>query len=162
MKTGIIYYSLSGKTRNVVEKLHGTIDGDLIEVSVNPPYSTLSAVTKGCYRALKGSADEVLPDQIDVSGYDLLVIATPVWAGRSTPAIHGAINNLHGFQGKPTFLICTCGDAKSGEQALSQLTSLLEEKGMKVVGSVILDKKNVIDGGMIAAIPQMIEKAGNI
>jgi flavodoxin len=162
MKTGIIYYSLSGKTRSVVEKLHGTLEGDLIEVSVNPPYSTLSAVTKGCYRALKGSADEVLPDQIDISGYDRVVFATPVWAGRSTPAIHGAINNLHGFQGKSTFLICTCGDAKSGEQALSQLKSLLEEKGMKVAGSVILDKKKVIDGGTIAAIPHMIEKTGDL
>lgn len=159
MKTGIIYYSLSGKTRSVAQKIHTTLGGDLIEVTVEPPYSTLSAVVKGCYRALKGSSDKVIPEQIDVSGYDLVVFATPVWAGRSTPVINGAVNNLVGLNGKPAYLILTCNDAKSGDQARAQFTTYLEGKGMQVAGSTIFDKKSVIDGSSIAAVVPLIQAA---
>jgi len=127
MKIGIVYHSHSGITRGVAEKIQKAVQGDLIEVRPQRQYSSLTVVAKGCYRALRGLSDPVTPPAIDVSGYDLIVLASPVWAGRPTPVINGAI------------------DAKSGEQAVEEFKSRIEGKGMIPVRAGVLDSHRVND-----------------
>ena len=45
---------------------------------------------------MKEECDPIEPAAIDVSGSDLIVIGTPVWAFKATPAINGAIAALIG------------------------------------------------------------------
>ena len=54
MKTSIIYHSYSGITRGIAEKIQKACGGDLIEVKPKQNYSSLTAYTLGCYRAMKG------------------------------------------------------------------------------------------------------------
>ena len=143
MKTAIIYHSHSGITRNVVEQLNKEISGEMIEVTPEKPYSSLMVVPKGCYRAGRGLSDDVQPGRIDLSEYDLVVIASPVWAGKPTPVINGAIDGLNHFEGKKTFALMTCGRADSGEKALGVFTQRLTDKGLNLVGSVVLDRNEV-------------------
>jgi flavodoxin len=159
MNIGFVYYSFSGRTRSVVEKLQTNLGGDLIEVTSLPPYSTLSAVTKGCYRALKGTSDMISPERIDTTGYDLVVLASPVWAGRQTPAMNAAVSAVLKPEGTPVFLILTSGDKTSGEQAMNIFTGMVSEKGMQVCGTVVLDKNETMNQAAIAAIIPMIQAA---
>ncbi|PKL60264.1 MAG: ArsR family transcriptional regulator [Methanomicrobiales archaeon HGW-Methanomicrobiales-4] len=145
MKIGIVYHSHSGITRGVAEKIQKAVQGDLIEVRPQRQYSSLTVVAKGCYRALRGLSDPVTPPAIDVSGYDLIVLASPVWAGRPTPVINGAIDSFTGYQGKKVFLMVTCKDAKSGEQAVEEFKSRIEGKGMIPVRAGVLDSHRVND-----------------
>lgn len=159
MNIGFVYYSFSGRTRSVVEKLQANLGGDLIEVTTLPPYSTLSAVTKGCYRALKGTSDMISPERIDTTGYDLIVLASPVWAGRQTPAMNAAVNAVLKPEGSSVFLILTSGDKTSGEQAMNIFTGMVREKEMQVCGTVVLDKNETMNQGAISAIIPMIQAA---
>ncbi|PWR72103.1 flavodoxin family protein [Methanospirillum lacunae] len=159
MKITVIYHSHSGKTRIIVEKIHHKIGGDLIEVVPNQQYSTLSAVTKGCYRALTGTADLVTPASIALDDADLVVLACPVWAGKPTPVMNGALKALSGEDGKRVFLIVTCNDAKSGEQAITLLRSRVTDAGLIPVGEGILDKHAVISD---QAITPLIEKIRSV
>src|SRR5271157_3554973 len=109
MKTCIIYHSYSGITRGVAEKIQKTCGGDLIEVTLKQNYSTLTAYTLGCYRAMKEECDPIEPETIDVSASDLIVIGTPVWAFKATPAINAAIAALKGCEGKKAVIFATCG-----------------------------------------------------
>jgi hypothetical protein len=49
---------------------------------------------------MKEELDPIEPETIDVSVSDLVVIGTPVWAFKATPAINAAIAALKGCDGK--------------------------------------------------------------
>lgn len=80
MKGITIFYSFSGITRGVAEKVKADCGGDLIEVKSKEKYSSLSAYTLGCFRALREEGEPIDPETLDVAAYDLIVIGTPVWA----------------------------------------------------------------------------------
>jgi flavodoxin len=141
MKTCIIYHSYSGVTRGIAEKIKATCGGDLVEVKPKENYSTISAYSVGCFRARKETCDPILPDTIDVSRYDLIVIGTPVWAWKATPVINGAIAALKGCEGKKAVIFATCGS--SAKETLPIIKSALEKKGLRVSGEVVLNKPEI-------------------
>ena len=114
MKTSIIYHSYSGITRGIAEKIQKACGGDLIEVKPKENYSTLTAYSLGCYRAMKEECDKIEPETIDVSTSDLIVIGTPVWAFKATPATNAAIAALKGCDGKKAVIFATCGSSGKG------------------------------------------------
>lgn len=156
MKNCIIYHSYSGNTRIVAESIHTTLGGRLIEVKSRRYSSRLTAYTIGCYRAMKGMHDRIEPEKIDISPDDLIIIGTPVWAGRATPAINGAVLALNGCEGKPAVIFATCG-GKEGE-TLSLLKKALEERGVTVTGEFVFDKAGIKDPGRIHAMISAIQK----
>ncbi len=141
MKTCIIYHSYSGVTRRIAEKIRDACGGDLIEVTPKDQYSTLTAYSLGCIRARKEACDPITPDTIDVSSYDLIVIGTPVWAWKATPAINGAIAALKGCDGKSAVIFATCGS--SAKDTLPIMKSALGKKGVRVMGEVVLNKSEI-------------------
>lgn len=154
MKTTIIYNSYSGNTRSVAEHVAAACGGRIVEVRSNEYASRISAYTRGCYRAMKGMSDPIEPETIDVSADDLLVIGTPVWAGRATPAINAAVAALSGCAGKPAIIFATCGGKE--RETLPLLKKALEGRGVKVTGEFVFDKKGVTDQERINAIGAMI------
>ena len=144
MKTSIIYHSYSGITRGIAEKIQEGCGGDLIEVKLKKDYSTITAYSLGCYRAMKEECDPVEPESIDVSTSDLVVIGTPVWAFKATPAINAAIAALKGCDGKKAVIFATCGS--SAKDTLRILKKALAEKGVSVIGEYVLTRKEIAEG----------------
>ena len=159
MKTCIIYHSCSGNTRSVAERVQAACGGKLIEVKSKEYSSRLTAYTIGCYRAMKGMRDSIEPGTIDVSSDDLIVIGTPVWAGRATPAINAAVAALAGCEGKKAVIFATCG-GKEGE-TLPILKKALEAGGVTVSGEFVFDKTGIKDPGRMNAMIAMVKSAGN-
>ena len=149
MKTCIIYNSYSGNTRSVAEAVHSACGGKLIEVKSNEYSSRLTAYTIGCYRAMKGMSDSIQPAVIDVASDDLIVIGTPVWAGRATPAINAAVTALEGCRGMKAVIFATCGGKE--RDTLPLLKNALEAKGVIVSGEFVFDKTSLKDPGRINA-----------
>jgi DNA-binding transcriptional ArsR family regulator len=148
IRAGVIYYSYSGVTRRVAEGIHSAGGCDLIEVKTRTPYSSFTAYTKGVLRSRKGALDPIEPAVIDVSGYDLLIIGTPVWAWHPAPAINAAVQALGGCEGKMAVVFSTCS-TQPGE-ALPILAKALEARGVEVMASISLDQddtKNPDAGG---------------
>ncbi len=136
----VIFYSYSGVTRRVAEGIRNASGCDLIEVRTKTPYSNFTAYTKGVLRSRKGAADPIEPDSIDVSGYDLLIIGTPVWAWNPAPAINAAVQALSGCEGKMAVVFSTCS-TQPGE-ALPVLEKALEGRGVRVMAQVSLDQND--------------------
>lgn len=157
MKTRIIYYSYSGITRGIAEKIQESCGGDLVEVKSKEHYSAITAYTLGCYRAMKEECDSIEPETIDVSSSDLIVIGTPVWAFKATPAINAAIAALKGCDGKKSVIFATCGS--SAKDTLSILKKALEKKGVTVVGQYILTRKEIAENQKIRVLIDSINTA---
>jgi len=144
MKTSIVFHSYSGITRGVAEKIQKACGGDLIEVTLKKNYSSLTAYSLGCYRARKEESDPIEPESIDVSASDLVVIGTPVWAFKATPAVNAAIAALRGCDGKKAVIFATCGS--SAKDTLRILKKALESKGVSVVGQFVITRKEIGEG----------------
>jgi len=157
MKTSIIFHSYSGITRGIANKIQKACEGDLIEVKLKENYSTLTAYTLGCYRAMKEECDPIEPETIDVSASDLIVIGTPVWAFKATPAINAAIAALKGYDGKKAVIFATCGS--SAKDTLSLLKNALTVKGVTVIGQFVLTRKEIEDGQKIKILIDSINAA---
>lgn len=158
MKPTIIFYSYSGITRGVAEKVKEACGGDLTEVKTKKPYSKITAYSLGCIRAAKGECDEIEPASFDVSGSDIIVIGTPVWAFRAAPAINAAVNALSGCEGKKAVIFATCG-GKPGE-TMPYLSEALEKKGVKVTDGFVFDSKEVKSESKINALINAVKSAG--
>lgn len=158
MKTSIIFHSYSGNTRSVAEKVRDACDGKLVEVKPTSDYSSLTAYTLGCYRAMKGVSDPIGPKAIDVADDDVIVIGTPVWAARATPAVNAAVAALQGCRGKNAVIFATCG-GKEGD-TLPMLRKALEEKGVTVAGEFVFDRTGMKDPARINAMVSAIKTAG--
>jgi len=158
MSIKTIFYSYSGVTRGIAEKIQSECGGELVEVKAVRPYSTITAYSKGCYRAMRGEPDEIKPATIDVSASECIVIGTPVWAFRAAPAINGAVLALSGCEGKTAILFATCSaDAKD---TLSHLAEALAARDVQVKEQFVLDKKGVEDKDQIDAIIAAVKSAG--
>lgn len=160
MKTSIIYHSYSGNTRSVAEKVHAALGGELIEVVSKEYSSKITAYTIGCYRAMKGMSDPIEPKTIDVTADDIIVIGTPVWAGRATPAINAAVAALEGCNGKKAVIFATCGGKE--RETLPILKKALEERGVTVAGEFVYDKTTMKDPDRINAMISAIKTAGKV
>lgn len=159
MKITTIFYSYSGITRSIAEKIKESCGGDLIEVKTNEQYSAAKAYSIGCYRALKGICDEIQPSIIDIFETDLIIIGTPVWAYRATPAINGAVETLTNCSGKIVILFATCGS--HANDTLSILEENLTAKGMIVGGKFVFNKNDVQDEDKINNLINAIKKHRN-
>ncbi len=80
-KVLIIYYSLSGRTKAVAERLQAKTGADVLEIRTVKTYPTTHP---GLYDEPKRELEENdLPDLMtrppDMSGYDLILVGAPVW-----------------------------------------------------------------------------------
>ncbi|MBN2735247.1 MAG: ArsR family transcriptional regulator [Methanomicrobiaceae archaeon] len=159
MKAATIFHSYSGITKGVAQKVHEAVGGEIVEVKPVDSYSKLTAYTFGCRRAMKGECDKIKPESIDVSGSDVIVIGTPVWAFKATPVVNGAVSALFGCDGKNAVIFATCG-GKEGE-TLPILKKALEKKGVNVAGEFVFNKKDVSDSSKIDELIAAVRSAGS-
>lgn len=131
MNAIFICFSYSGITRTMIRKIQEICGGDCIEVETLTKYRTFTAYTTGCIRSRKEEPDLVSPASIDVSGYDLIIIGTPVWAWKPAPATHAAILGLTGCKGKKVVMGATY--CNNPGECFPILRRWLEEREMKVL-----------------------------
>ena len=93
---------------------------------------------------MKEECDPIEPESIDVFTSDLVVIGTPVWAFKATPAINAAIAALRGCEGKKAVIFATCGS--SAKDTLTILKKALAVKGVSVIGEYVLTRKEIGEG----------------
>ena len=88
MRTGIVYYSLSGVTKRVCEIISEKLDAELIRIEEKKKRTKASAFLPGCPQALFGKCTKIKPIEQDISLFERIIIASPVWAGNNVPAIN--------------------------------------------------------------------------
>ncbi len=70
----------------------------------------------------------------EIAKYDRIILATPVWAGKTTPAINAVIENVD-FAGKEVFVMTMQADldCKDSDKRQSFYEQAISEKGGKFV-----------------------------
>ncbi len=144
MSRCVIYHSHTGVTRSLAQKIKAACGADLIEVMPKRIYNRVSLYSLGMLRAIRGNEDAIEQKKIDVTGYDLLILGTPVWAGRPTPVFTAGISALKGYEGKKAIVLATC-KSQPGQTA-GIVRRRLEEMGIRVIGIFVFTEKDLAGG----------------
>lgn len=82
MKSAVIYYSRSGVTKEIAEKVKKTFGSDMYFVEPEKTYGGyLSAVLRNGVEKLRKKAAKVITPVADFSKYDVIFVGFPVWYG---------------------------------------------------------------------------------
>ena len=94
MKTLILFYSYSGKTRVIAQKLAESESADLAELKDVKRPGKLKAYIAGIAAAIRGKPWPIQPLDADMSEYDRLILLSPVWADNPAPPMNAALDLL--------------------------------------------------------------------
>ncbi len=117
----VAYFSASGVTKKVAEKMAKAVGGDLFEITPEQLYtradlnwmdkqsrSTVEMKDRDCRPAMAAKPD--------VSGYDVILVGFPVWWYRE-PSIIDTFMESADFTGKTVVPFCTSGGSGLGDSA---------------------------------------------
>jgi len=113
MKTLVAYFSASGVTKRVAEKVADVLDADIFEIAPETPYSAadLDYMDKNSRSTIEMNDKSFRPpikETIDVAEYDTIVIGFPVWWYTAPTIINTFIESCD-MAGKTAVAFCTSG-----------------------------------------------------
>jgi flavodoxin len=88
MKTVIVYYSRSGATRRLADEIAAKTGADVEEIIYTESMSGIIGFVRAGHQSMSQKPAPIKPLKADLGGYDLVVLGSPVWAGKlSAPAL---------------------------------------------------------------------------
>ena len=137
----VAYYSRTGTTRQAATELAALLGADVEEI-------TDTKNRRGFFGYLGGGRDAsgkkttvIGPLQKDPAEYDLVVLATPVWAWTVTPAMRTYLMQTKGKIRKAAFL-CTMG----GSGDVKTFAAMEEISGLKPAATISFKTAEVKNG----------------
>jgi flavodoxin len=135
VKSLVVFYTRTGNAKFAAEYIASELGGDLEEVvDLKKRGGPLGWVGAGKDASQENLA-EIAPTKLSPADYDLIVVGTPIWAWRPTPAIRTYIKQ-NDLSGKKVALFFTLDNAP--KEAVERTKALLPNS--KVVGELLLVK----------------------
>jgi flavodoxin len=133
MKSLVVYYTRTGKTKSAAEAIAAQLGADIEEIVDLKKRKGALGWIGGGKDASRKSLTEIAPTQKSPADYDLVVVGTPIWAWAPTPAFRTYIGKSN-LDGKKVAVFYTYdSDLK---EASAKIHQLLE--GIDVVGELAL------------------------
>jgi flavodoxin len=133
MKLLTVYFTRSGNTEKVVKKVQESFGGDVELIKESVSRKGLVGWLKSGSGNSKREVAEINDTQYDPAEYDLVILASPIWAGTvSSPMRSYMMENRSKLERTAIFLT---NDSGSVEAAFSEIYELLNTKPL-VEGSL--------------------------
>ena len=146
--TLVVYFSATGTTKGVAERIAKVTDADIFELIPAEPYSdadldwhddksrtTIEMNDPDCRPAIAN-------DTVSFEGYKTVYIGYPIWWG-DAPRMMSTFVEAHNFDGLTVIPFCTSGGSsigRSGENLASQAGSGNWLKGGRLEGGISEDE----------------------
>ena len=142
--TLVIYFSCTGTTRGVAEKLANVTGADLYEIVPAVPYTAEDLNYND--RSTRATSEQDHPDtrpeiggeDVDLTGYATVFIGYPIWWGEE-PRILCTFVESHDFTGMTVIPFCTSGGSgigRSGDDLAKLAGTGTWLKGARPSGSI--------------------------
>ena len=109
-KVLIAYFSWSGNTKYIAEKIKLKVSGDIFRIETKIPYPT--DYNETAYKIEKKQHDEnihpEIKDNCDISNYDVIFVGTPAWWYTMAPPVMTFLES-NNFEGKTIVPFITHG-----------------------------------------------------
>jgi flavodoxin len=121
-KVLVLYYSRSGHTRRLAERIALALGADLEPITDQRPRSGLIGYLRSGFEATTGRLATIAPITRDLAAYDLVVIGSPVWNAAVSSPIRAFLTTACS-RIKQTAFFCTYG-GRGAERAFEQMASV--------------------------------------
>lgn len=116
--TLVVYFSATGTTRGVAEKIAALTDAELVEIVPAQPYTTedLNYNDRSTRATVEQNTPDVRPEianKILLEGYTTVYLGYPIWWGQA-PRILSTFVEGHDFTGITVIPFCTSGGSGAG------------------------------------------------
>jgi flavodoxin len=155
MKTLVVYYSLTGKTKLVARTIAEALDAQLLEIKERRPVPWPFVYVSGGFRAMTNRGSRINRVDIDLRQYEQIFIGSPVWASSPAPAINSFVYQTD-FEGRSVIPFFTMGGT-TPEKAVANIKAKIEKSRGKVAGSFAITSYKVSDEEMKAKAREAIK-----
>ena len=126
MKTAIVYYSMSGNTKYVADKIADKVkvseEVDIIRIEPKKAYPDKGAKKFfwGGKSAVMGETPALQPYEFNIEKYDRIIFGTPVWASTFVPPLRTFINDHPDVKDKK-IAVFTCFSGGGADKAIDKM-----------------------------------------
>lgn len=122
MKTAIVYYSMSGNTKYVADKIEEKLNADLIRIEPVKAYPDQGAkkFIWGGKSAVMGEKPKLQPYEFNAEQYDRIIIGTPVWASSFAPPIRTFLHENKSISEKK-IAVFACFSGGGADKAIGKM-----------------------------------------
>ncbi|MCP4714233.1 MAG: hypothetical protein GY868_03875 [Deltaproteobacteria bacterium] len=128
----IAYYSRTGNTKAVCKSLAAALEVDTIEIKDLKNRTSKLGVAGGMFRTLFGMRTKIEPKTTDLTSYEIVILASPIWAAKITPALRTFIKS-NTISGKKVILLTT-SDTLLEEKYQQKNRTIISKAGGSVIG----------------------------
>ncbi len=139
MKTLLAFYSFTGTTKAICDKLRKNSLA-VYEITEVKKRNKFTAYLLGSFSALRKKPSKINPISIKTSNYDLILIASPIWAGSLAPAAMAFIQQAN-LKGKKVIIV---GVSASGKDCSANARAVLKSVGAECVNVYNTTKKSTL------------------
>jgi len=126
MKALVVFYSRSGNTRRLAEAIASAMEAPMEELRDQRSRAGAIGWLRAGLDAIRGAATVIAPTREDVTEYDLIIIGTPIWAGKMTPAARTyLLQERERLEKVAFFASCDSGNA---DAAFAEMRDLIERE----------------------------------
>ncbi len=117
-----IYFSRSGNTKRAMEEIAQALDAELVEITDGQDRSGWKGYMRSGMEAMRPSTRPLLPvvTEKNLEDYRLVVLGTPVWAGRCSSVMRGFLKR-RGLELKHVGYIITRASERWYEEVYDQM-----------------------------------------
>jgi flavodoxin len=157
MRSLVVYYSLTGKTRLVAQAIAEALNTTLLEITETKtrklgPFIYLV----GGFGAITNRGSKTNPVDVDLKQYERIFVGSPIWASRPVPAVNSFIYQTN-FEGRSVIPFFSMGGT-TPEKALANITAKIEKRQGKVTGSFAITSYRVSDEEIISRTKEAMKK----
>lgn len=138
MKKLVVYYSRTGNTKQIGEEIATALGADLDEIVDQKS-------RKGPIGWLKSGRDAIRQTLTDITvqkspeDYDMIIIGTPIWSGKMTPAVRTYLTN-YPFANKKVAFFTTQG-SDNAIKTVTEMESMVAPT--KVIGTLNIQQEDI-------------------
>ena len=155
MKALLVFYSRTGTTKHVARVIHHFLKCDVEEVVDKKNRAGVLGYLRGGRDALRKRPTKINAPVKDASKYDVVIVGTPVWAYKMTPAIRTYLfHNKDDFQNVAFF--CTMGGS-GASSTFKEMWKWCEKKPLAVMA---LKTKEVLSGDISGKVKDFLARLG--
>ena len=163
MTTAIVYYSMSGNTKYVADKIAERIEADVIRIDPVKAYPDKGAkkFIWGGKSAVMGEKPALHPYEFNVEKYDRIILGTPVWASNFAPPIRTFVKENPDIHEKK-LAVFTCFSGGGADKAIEKMKKYIGIKEFEAELILVDPKENVKaeDDEKIDVFCQKLKKVG--
>lgn len=140
MKTVVIYYSVTGQTGFVAEKIAAMLGCDIFEIQTKEKIKPdlFSRYYKGIKSMLSKDETKLKDYKLNLNDYDKIIVGFPNWGSMFPPAVKAFISH-NDFSEKDICLFTTYV-ARGAAQCLKNAAAFFTESNVSILGKFSLPK----------------------